>query len=522
MSPEQCNALFDRMGELLGDVFTFARRLGIKTCIGTETPLTIPTPVKQRLQAAGKNPADPAVVQELYEGMFQRIAKIHPLDYYWLWTPEDWTWEAVKQAQIDATMADFRAAIGGGEEGQAAVHAGHVRLGARPAAEPGAVRRVPAQGHADELHQPHGGQHAGRAGVRQGPRAAEVGHSVDGRRSGLTMPQLWAGRMRRDAVDALQVRLHRPDGHPLAHPHPRPERLGLGQGRVGSERVGARRPSPMAAADGHRRVICPWPISTPIGPGRSSARRRPSRSPRSSPGWTATCRGRPIGSPAPAASGPTNARGSKCKRNMPLSTSWRRCGRGSTGPGNLERFDYWLNNFRYLRSIAEVRCVWARFNAALAKVKAEKDPQAQKKLARELALPVRKELVAAFAELHRHLLATVTNPGEMGNVCNWQQQTLPVLLTAPGQELAKLLGEDLPADAMPSKAVCGPAAAVRARGPHGHRGRRDAAADGDRAGGQAASGRTLLAAAGRRTRLPKCRWHTSPAACTRSRCRPRP
>ena len=78
MTPEQCNALFDRMGEFLGDAFTFARQLGIKTCIGTETPLTIPTPVQERLQAAGKNPADPAVVQELYEGMFQRIAKTHP------------------------------------------------------------------------------------------------------------------------------------------------------------------------------------------------------------------------------------------------------------------------------------------------------------------------------------------------------------------------------------------------------------------------------------------------------------
>jgi hypothetical protein len=126
-----------------------------------------------------------------------------------------------------------------------------------------------------------------------------------------------------------------------------------------------------------------------------------------------------------------------------------------TGPGNLERFDYWLDQFRCLRSIGQVRCVWARFNAALAKAKADKDPQVQRRLARELVLPVRKELVAAFAELHRHLLATVTNPGEMGNVCNWQQQTLPVLLTIPGRELAKLLGEDLPADAMPSKEYAG-------------------------------------------------------------------
>ena len=90
------------------------------------------------------------------------------------------------------------------------------------------------------------------------------------------------------------------------------------------------------------------------------------------------------------------------------------------------------------------------------KVRAEKDPAVQKRLARHLALPVRKELVAAFAELQQYLLATVSNSGEMGNVCNWQQQTLPVLLTAPGQELARLLGESLPADAMPSKEYIGP------------------------------------------------------------------
>ena len=42
MSPEQCNALFDRMGEFLGDVFTFAHRRGVKTCIGTQNRSLLP------------------------------------------------------------------------------------------------------------------------------------------------------------------------------------------------------------------------------------------------------------------------------------------------------------------------------------------------------------------------------------------------------------------------------------------------------------------------------------------------
>ena len=166
------------------------------------------------------------------------------------------------------------------------------------------------------------------------------------------------------------------------------------------------------------------------------------------------------------------------------------------GPGNLERYQYWLDNFRYLRSIAEVRCVWAQFNAAMEKVKAEKNPDAQKKLARELALPIRKKLVAAFAELHRHLLATVSNPGEMGNVCNWQQQIMPVVLTAPGEELAKLLGEKLPADAMPSKQYAGPPRVFVREVRSGIVAGETLEADGGRHGAEARVAEALLAAAG--------------------------
>jgi hypothetical protein len=126
------------------------------------------------------------------------------------------------------------------------------------------------------------------------------------------------------------------------------------------------------------------------------------------------------------------------------------------GAANLERFDYWLNNFRYLRAVGQVCCIWAKFNEAMKKVKDEKQPIEQKRLARKLALPIRKELVAQVSEVHRHLLATVTTNGAMGNITNWQQHIMPKLLTEPGQELTKILGEDLTADAIPSNQYVGP------------------------------------------------------------------
>lgn len=89
-TPEGCNAVFNRTGQMFDEAFSVARMLGVKTCIGTESPLTIPGAVKERLLAQHKDPSDPAVVRELYAGIFKRIAAAHPLDYYWVWTPERW------------------------------------------------------------------------------------------------------------------------------------------------------------------------------------------------------------------------------------------------------------------------------------------------------------------------------------------------------------------------------------------------------------------------------------------------
>ena len=48
VTPEDCNDVFNRMGEQFKDAFTFARRLRVKTCLGTESPLTIPRALAQR------------------------------------------------------------------------------------------------------------------------------------------------------------------------------------------------------------------------------------------------------------------------------------------------------------------------------------------------------------------------------------------------------------------------------------------------------------------------------------------
>lgn len=101
VTPEDCNEVFNRMAAQFKDAFTFARHLGVKTCLGTEAPLIMPKVLSERTKD----------VRAVYEGTFRRIMASHPLDYYWIWTPEGWTWGGNKPAEYSNTVADIKLAI---------------------------------------------------------------------------------------------------------------------------------------------------------------------------------------------------------------------------------------------------------------------------------------------------------------------------------------------------------------------------------------------------------------------------
>ncbi|MBN2473855.1 MAG: hypothetical protein JXB62_04565 [Pirellulales bacterium] len=603
MSPEQGNALFDRFGVLLGDVFGFARQLGVKTCLGTETPLTIPTPVQGRLKALGKDPSDPAVVQEVYEGMFGRIRATHPLDYYWFWTPEGWTWSGTKQEQIDATLADFRAAIAAAQKVEAPFTLATCGWVLGPPQDRALFDNVlPKEMPMSCINREvgHAPVEPGFANVGGRPKWAIPWLEDD---PALIIPQLWAGRMRKDAADARQygctglmgihwrTRILGPNVSALAQaawqrigpdattdewphpPAPRPPegpqggkyarfpnnsmadtdddplyqsvRYDVGayhldvpngkyvvtlklcephydahhkrvfgvkiQGRQVIDTLDLFRQAgknkaldytfrDVEVADGRlaidfvyqleypciaaivvqgekvtRKINCggpayqdyaaDWPESTDGGRQRflpcddfyldwATAQFGPEAAEPIAELFT-RIDGR-LPRPSTWVGGPggiqPDARGweEACKQYAFVAELAQLQPR-IQGAGNRQRFGFWLSQFRYLRAVAQINCTWHRFNEAMKQVKAADTVEARQGLARELALPIRQELVAQVAEVHRHLLETAETAGLLGNVTNWQQHLLPELLTKPGEELAAALGEDLPAEAVPSK-----------------------------------------------------------------------
>lgn len=125
--------VINNVGFLLQKSFTHARQMGVKTAIGHEAPLGfepgyrkhlitkdwirgVPEEVQYRMRWHGINiPEDTKITNEIFnktllEGMFTRIARTHPLDYYWLWTYETWSYNGhqLSKKQIENVASNYK------------------------------------------------------------------------------------------------------------------------------------------------------------------------------------------------------------------------------------------------------------------------------------------------------------------------------------------------------------------------------------------------------------------------------
>jgi len=610
---EESNELFNRFGRLLRSVFTHARELGISTCLGTEGPLTIPQEVKARLQALGLDPSDAKTVMRLYEGIFTRIKRMHPLDYFWLWTPETWTWGGNSEEQTQETLQHIQMAIEGAQKAYASVQIATSGWVLGPQTDRTMYdRQLPKTVPFSCINRNLGIDfiEPGFQSIVDRPLWAIPWVEDD---PAMNLPQLWAGRMRRDAADALaygcnglmgihwrtkvidptisalaaaawkqipwnsefgqkadQVsytmegstsgriavaqalegwdaiyntarigmkgyRVQVPNGtYKVTFRFREWEVQEVGKrvfdiytnggvdkrlyqldifANVGRDKIWSCSIDEFKVADGlldltfralngeallsaleiegmteNVNQFKGFAYSRKINCGGSAIGEFEADLPelfvreRDLPiedfymDWATAQFGLEIA--ADAAQVFTAIDG-----KLPRPITWV-SGPGSTievnrvpwediadnywfvnhfeslrgrvqGAGQLERFDYWLNQFRYLRSAAMIGCTFGMYEEKMKQVMLEQSESLKRAMAREQLLPMRKQLVSQYAELNRYLLETVSTPGELGTFANIQQQTMHSQLHLPGKELEDLLGEPLPTDAMPSSQYTG-------------------------------------------------------------------
>jgi len=442
-TPSACCELFNRTGGMLRGAFQWAHRFAIRTCVGTETPLTIPTAVKAHLSALGLHPDDRQCLRQVYEGMFRRIMASAPVDYYWFWTPEGWTWEGAKPAQVAATQRDLEEAIAAAHSVKAPFRLATCGWVLGPPDDPAAFDRwLPKSVAMSCINRNVGNTPVDPAFARiHGREKWAIPWLEDD--PGLTAPQLWVGRMRKDAADALtygctglmgihwRTRVIGPNVMALARAawtqSPWSGQIGASARYAPSgdfwldwarAEFGADVAPELAAIFTHLDGAMPRPVNWINGPGGLAPDDTP---------WEQV---------AP--------RYAFIDRMEQLQGKIR-------GPRYRERFAYWLNTFKYTRAVARLACVWAQLNRALATAEKQAEPAQRLRVAQTEALPLRIELVHAVRDVYHYLLQVVGTTGELGTVANWEQHILPTVLDQTGERLKKMLGSDLPAEAQPDQ-----------------------------------------------------------------------
>lgn len=107
------------------------------------------------------------------------------------------------------------------------------------------------------------------------------------------------------------------------------------------------------------------------------------------------------------------------------------------GKGNLERFDYWLNQFKYLEATGRFACTLDAYNNAVGTMDAMGNIE-QKSYAVETLLPLLRKEIEELKKVHEHLIASVSTRGGIGNITNWQQHIIPLYIAPQIKQIKEL------------------------------------------------------------------------------------
>ena len=457
--------LFAQSAAFYRKAFEHGRGLGIKICVGTETPLVLPAAVKERAKALGKDTAESRLRQELYEGMFRRINQTMPIDYYWFWTPEDWTWSGNNEAQIARTRVDLEAARRAAETTGSPFSLATCGWVLGPKQDRSMFDNfLPKTWAMSCINRDVGYEPVdpGFAKITGRPTWAIPWLEDD---PALIIPQLWVGRMRRDAADALAYGC---------------------TGLIGIHwrtRVLSMNIASLTLAGWHQQS---WNPDTHVRLGPEAAIERSKRPERGMPtgdfyrDWAEAEFGGKAAGPIAAIFVRIDGlerydRGRASIMNLPVPSDWvngpggikpdsltweqrrndygfvdefEKTRRLITGAGAHERFDYWLNTFQYLRATGKFACSAGELNRLLATVR--NDSLGDRSRYRQAFIDIRVRQMGELAELLSYLSRTISSRGELGTVANWQQHVMTFSVWMPGHEIERLTGAPLPENCWPS------------------------------------------------------------------------
>jgi hypothetical protein len=447
---EAGTAMFNRCGDLQQKAFDHARRLGIKTCVGTELPLGVPKALAARLEAQGMKPGDPATIRRLYEGAFLRLMRKMPVDFYWLWAAEAWLgrepgsagWEVASTANVerelgliqeaaDSVNAPFRLATCGW------------RLGTRQDAL-WMDQRTPKSWAASSINTSLGRDPVEKAyDAMPGRPKWVIGWAEDDDTAGAHCCtcwdlQLWAERMFANSADALRYGC---EGMMAIHWRTAgisPNIAALAQ--AGWDLEGLDNSSINSSTDAslpQRMNVfwADWGRGMFGGDAGAGAGRIIQKLDGAHLGINALIRG---------GAGTTDAQVAALFAPLRELEALRP---RIKGIGCLERFDYWLNLIQGSQLRVRTWVLAARLTAKMKEASAITEADRKQALVRSEALPLRLEIARSYEDLIAAFVHCARSPGEIGTIASIESGTRARIVSAHDQAIAQILAAPLPAEA---------------------------------------------------------------------------
>ena len=448
-------AMFNRYGDMQQKVFGNAKSLGISTASGTELPLGIPEMVKSRLKAKNLNPEDPAVIKELYKGIFTRLMRKTPVDQVWFWMPEIWLWSKPGCAGWEITTAEnVKRDIGLIQ--QAAKETGITSGFATSGWRLGMVENsrwtdenTPREWAMSSINTNVGNDPVEKLYGEKSDRPKWViGWAEDDGTWGAHCctcwdVQLWAGRMLANSADAFRYGV---DGMMAIHWRtssitPNISALSQAGWRFGE-------PGSEAAAD--------------PGVGTDTSRF-----------WEEWGRAM-FGNEAGPRAGHILQKFDGCHPtlNRLVDGGWRTTdkaiadlfapikelealGKEVRGTGNRERLDYWINYLDASRLRVETWVQASRLDSIMAKASAIEGVDERRSFTKENALPARISLARSWEAMIGAYLRCARSTGEMGTITSIESGNRKRILQGKDSLMSQFLGTPLPAEAAVSSAYTG-------------------------------------------------------------------
>jgi hypothetical protein len=437
--PKACNEVFNRSGEMFHTAFSYAHRLGIKTCLGTESPLGIPERIIEQMKARkmrlptpkvitggpyhGRSVYDKETLQAMYEGVFERIKRCHPLDYYWLWTPETWLHQPPLE-EVEVVSNDIQAAVAAAKAVKAPFQLATCGWVLGPPNNPAQFDRdFPKEMPFSCINRNLGRDPVEAAFEKISGRAKwaipwlEDDEPLMGNIGGV---QLWAGRMYRDAISARRYQC---------------------TGLMGIHwRTNVVAPNIAALAKAG------WDWTDTLGEQKQPSLLEFYRD------WALANFGQRAAQPIAEMFNRVDGQFS-----YGFVDEFAALRPKIVGPGNLDRFDYWLNVLRcQVELFSKVRPAIDRYRQALDEAAKQTTPELKKQVATEKALPARIEFLRGWNRMMTYAIASVVTPADLATVANLHQH-YPEDLATLDSALEAALGKPLPPEDGPNKTYQGPA-----------------------------------------------------------------